>query len=110
MVTSTTTPGSMLMDDLLDGLRWRVKVDDTLVDAHLEPVVGVGTLTTRRLAGHDPQSLGRHADRALAHETLVLDSLDEVSADLLESLDVAGCEVDANLVDALLLSLEGFCC
>jgi len=83
-----------------------VQVDHTLVDAHLESVPGVGTLTTRRLAGHDTESLGGHAHRALAHEALVLGTLDEVGTHLLEGLHVAGGEVDTDLVDAGLLSLE----
>ena len=43
--------------NLLDGLGWGVEIDDTLVDAHLETVVGVGTLSVWRLAGHDAESL-----------------------------------------------------
>ena len=67
--------------DLLDDLRRRVQVDEALVDAHLEPVPGVGTLTARRLAGGDAERLGRQPDRALNLEPLVLGTLDEVSAD-----------------------------
>jgi len=92
--------------DLLHGLGWGVEIDDALVDAHLISVPGVGTLTARRLAGHQTESLGRHADRALAQKALVLGSLDQVSADLLEGLDVAGGEVDTDLVDASLLALH----
>merc|ERR1712188_126116 len=92
--------------DLLDSLGGGVEVDDTLVDAHLEAVPGVGTLTARGLARHDAQGLGGHADGPLAQEALVLGTLDEIGAHLLEGLHVARGEVDADLVDARLLSLE----
>ena len=92
--------------DLLHGLRWGVKVDDALVDAHLEAIVGVGTLTTWRLAGGNNQLLGWHTHRSLAVEALVLGALNEVRADLLEGLDVAGSQGDANLVNGVTISLE----
>ena len=59
-----------------------VEVDEALVDAHLEAVVGVGTLTARGLAGHDLEVLGRDADRALNVELLVLGTGDEEVAHL----------------------------
>mmetsp|Transcript_12140 Transcript_12140/g.39616 ORF Transcript_12140/g.39616 Transcript_12140/m.39616 type:complete len:230 (-) Transcript_12140:14-703(-) len=101
--------------DLLDDLRRRVQVDEALVDAHLEPVPGVGTLTARRLAGGDAERLGRQPDRALDLEPLVLGTLDEVSADLLEVLDVAAGQGDPDAVDLdscvvlELLRLHGGC-
>jgi hypothetical protein len=49
-------------DDLLDDLGRRVEVDEALVDAHLEGVPGLGTLTVRRLAGSDLEVLGRETD------------------------------------------------
>jgi hypothetical protein len=70
--------------DLLHDLRRRVKVDQALVDAHLEAVVGVGTLTARRLARGDAERLGRQTDRALHLEALLLGTADQVSADLSE--------------------------
>lgn len=51
--------------DLLHDLRRGVQVDDSLVDAHLEPVPSLGTLTTRGLAGGDAEDLRWHADGAL---------------------------------------------
>ncbi len=68
--------------DLLDHLRRRVEVDDALVDAHLEPVPGVGALTARRLAHRHAEGPGRHADRALHLKVLLLGALDQVRADL----------------------------
>lgn len=46
---------------------------------HLEAVPGVGTLTTRRLAGGDAQGLGGQADGALHLQLLVLGALHKVS-------------------------------
>jgi len=59
---------------LLDDLRGGVQVDDALVDAQLEAVPGLGTLTARRLAGRDAQHLRGQADGAghLALQALLL--------------------------------------
>ena len=50
--------------------------------------------------------LGGHAHGPLAEQALVLGTLDEVGTDLLEGLDVAGGEVDADLVDAGFLQMR----
>ena len=44
---------------MLDSIGRGVQVDDTLVDAHLEPIPGVSTLTARRFTGGDLEDLGR---------------------------------------------------
>lgn len=85
-------------NDLLDDLGGGVEVNETLVDAHLEAVPGLGTLTARGLAGSDSQALGRQADRALGAKVLVLSTVDDLGADLLEDLDLARGEGDADLV------------
>lgn len=59
--------------DLLDDLRGGVEVEDALVDAHLEAVPGVGSLSAGRLAGHDLELLGGQAHGA-GHLELLLDS------------------------------------
>ena len=69
------------------------------MDAQLVHVPGLGTLTARGLAGGDLQVLGGKADRALDAEVLGLGAVDELLADLLEGLDLAGGEGDADLVD-----------
>jgi hypothetical protein len=69
------------------------------VDAHLVGVPGLGTLTVRGLTGGDLKNLGGETDGALDTEFLVLGTVDELLADLLERLDVAGGEGDADLVD-----------
>lgn len=76
-------------------------LDETLVDAHLEAVPGLGTLTARGLARSDGQALGRQTDGALGAEVLVLSTVDDLGADLLEDLDLAGRQGDADLVALL---------
>lgn len=85
--------------ELLDNLGGGVEIDQTLVDLHLEAVPGLGTLTAGGLAGGDAEDLGGETDGALDTEVLVLGTLDQVGADLLEVLDVAGGEGDADAVD-----------
>ncbi len=58
--------------DLLDDLGGRVEIDDALVDAHLETIPGLGTLSARSLPGGDAENLGRHADGALDLQLFLL--------------------------------------
>jgi hypothetical protein len=76
-------------------------LDQTLVDSHLETIPSLGSLTTRSLSGGDLQSLGWQTDRALDAQILGLCAVDELLADLLEGLNVAGGEGDADLVGFL---------
>jgi len=97
-------------DDLLDDLGGGVQVDQALVDSHLVHVPGLGTLTTRSLAGGDLEVLGRETDGALDAQLLALGALDQLGADLLERGDLAGSQGDADLVDLgriVLLGLLG---
>ena len=94
--------------DLFDGGRGAVNVDDALVDAHLEPVPGLGALTTRGLPGGDLQGLGGHPDGSLDLEVLLLGALDQVGADLLQALDGAGGQGDADAVNHLVLGGAAF--
>ena len=75
-----------------------MQVDDALVDAHLEPVPGLGALTARGLPGGDPQSLGGHPHGSLDLQVLVLGSSDQVAADLLQGLDILRGESDSDPV------------
>lgn len=90
-------------------------LNETLVDAHLEAVPGLGTLTARGLAGGDLEGLGGQADGAGDAEVLGLGALDELGRDLLEGLDLAGGEGDADLVrlgrlaEVLVLVVRHFC-
>lgn len=71
------------------------------MDSHLESVPGLGSFTTRSLSGGNFEGLGWETDGALDTEILGLGTLDELLADLLERLDVAGGEGDADLVSFL---------
>lgn len=71
------------------------------MDAHLVAVPGLGTLTARGLAGGDLEGLGGQADGALEAQVLALGALDDLGADLLENLDLAGGQGDADLVALL---------
>lgn len=67
--------------DLLNDFGGGEDIDDTLVDAHLEAVPGVGTLSAGRLTGGDLENLGGHAGGSLDLNTLILGSTDEIGAD-----------------------------
>lgn len=71
------------------------------MDAHLEAVPSLGTLTARGLAGGDLEGLGGKTDGALDAEVLVLGTLDDLGGNALEDLDLAGGEGDADLVALL---------
>jgi len=71
------------------------------VDAHLVLVPGLGTLTTRSLAGGDGESLSGQADGALDVERLGAGTLDQLLAHLLEGSNLARGEGDTDLVDFL---------
>ena len=78
------------------------------MDAHLEAIPGLGTLTARGLTGSDAEDLGGHADGApnLDVLALALGSGNELSADLLEVLDVAAGEGHADLKEVGLGGLD----
>ena len=76
-----------------------MNIEEPLVDAHLELVPRVGTLSGGSLPGGDPQLLSRHADGSLVFELLVHDGALQVTADLLEVLHAARGKGVADLVD-----------
>ena len=86
---------------------WKIRIagedvlNQALVDSHLESVPGLGTLTVGGLAGLDLQGLGGKTDRALDVQRLGAGTVNELLADLLEGLDLAGGEGDTDLVDLL---------
>lgn len=82
-------------------------LNQTLVDSHLKGVPGLGTLTVRSLAGGDSEVLGWETDWALDAEVLGLCALEQLAADLLEGLDLARGEGDADLVDLWGVGLAG---
>jgi hypothetical protein len=71
------------------------------VDSHLKRIPCLTTFTTRCFPCSDLQILCREADGALDAKVLRLRALNELLADLLKRLDIAGCEGDTDLVDFL---------
>lgn len=76
-------------------------LNETLVDSHLEAIPGLGTFTTRGFTGGNLQGLGWETDWSLDAEILSLGTLDELTADLLEGLNLLGGEGDSDLVGFL---------
>lgn len=73
----------------------------TLVDAHLVLVPGLGTLTVGGLTGGDVQGLGGQTDGTLDLQGLGAGTVDKLRADLLEGGDLARGKSDTDLVDLL---------
>jgi len=88
-------------DDGLDNLGRGVEVDETLVDTELVRVPGLGTFTTRGLAGGNLEVLGGETDGALDGKTLAASTLNELSADLLERLDLSAGQGNSDTVALL---------
>jgi hypothetical protein len=76
-------------------------LNQTLVDSHLESIPGLGSFTTGCLSGGNLEGLGWETNGALDAEFLALGTLNKLLADLLERLDFAGGQGDANLVSFL---------
>ena len=84
---------------LLDNIGRSVKVDQTLVDAHLKAIPSVGTFSGRSLSGGDDQLLGGHTDGSADVKLLVQGNLLQITADLLDVGNIARSQSDTNAVD-----------
>jgi hypothetical protein len=93
--------------DLLDDISRRIQVQDSLVDSHLPSVPSVGTLTARRLADHELQLLGRHADGTADLQVLAESLGLQVVAHLLDGGDLGGGQGDSDSVDLDILRVSG---
>ena len=80
------------VSDFLNHAWGAVNIDHSLVNAHLEAVPCLGTLTARWLTGGDSENLGRNANGTLSVVTLVLSSSDDLTAGTLERLDFSASE------------------
>ncbi len=76
-------------------------LNQPLVDPHFVRIPRLTSFTTRGLPRRDFQALCRQADRALDTQVLGFGTFDQLLADLLQGLDFAGSEGDADLVDFL---------
>jgi len=77
---------------------------------HLKGIPGLTSLSAGSLTSSNLQALCGEADRALDAEVLRLGTLDELLADLLESLNFAGGKSDANFVSFLRNMLDKLSC
>lgn len=75
-----------------------MQIDDTLVDAHLEAIPSLGTLTARCFTGGDAQHLVGHTNRSLDAKLLLLGARDQIGANLLQRRNVLGRQRDADTV------------
>ena len=83
-----------------------MKVDEAFVNLHFESVPGVGTFAAGGFAGGNAEHLCGHADGTLHLQVLFARSLDQVTADLFEGLDVARCEGDSDAVRGGILGVR----
>merc|ERR1719152_912678 len=99
--------------DLFDDRGWAPHINDSLVDAHLVVVPGVGTVTAWGTARCDGEDLGWDAAWAGDLVALLLGTGNDLGAGVLEWLDLAAAEGHSDLVDVLLdfhLLLHVFLC
>lgn len=76
-------------------------LDQSLVDSHLVAIPRLTALSARRLARRDLQGLGRESNRSLDEEALGASSLQQLGGDLLERVDLAARERDADAMGLL---------
>ena len=65
-----------------------MKIDDTLVDPHLESVPSLGTLPTRSFPGGDAKRFGWHTHGSLDGQLLILGRSDQIGTHLFEGANV----------------------
>ena len=85
-----------------------MEVNHSLVDPHLELVPGLTTLSAGSLTGGDPQGLSGHPNGPLHLQLLVFGSLDQVAADLLQGLNIAGGQSDPDAMNRCVLLNSSF--
>ena len=93
------------LGDLLDGAGVAVNVKHAFVDAHLEAIVRVGTITARRAACSHGQHLGGDADGTASLVLKSTGTVDNLGANGLEMLDLARAEGKADTLDVFLYFL-----
>ena len=84
----------------------RVEIQNALVDAHLEAIEGVGTLTAGGLADQKSELLGGHSDGAGNFKVLLKSLVLEFGTHSLNSLNVSGSQGDADAVNSIFLYLS----
>jgi len=84
--------------NLLHNLRRSMQINQPLVNPHLEAIPGIGTLSTGRFTGGNPELLGGHTDGSGNLELLGECSPLEISTYLLNVLYIAGGKSDTYTV------------
>ena len=85
--------------DLFDNGAGAPDINDSLVDSHLEVIVGVGTVTARGTARCDSQDLGGDSLGTGNLVALLLGTGDDLGASVFKGLDVTAAEGHSDLVD-----------
>jgi hypothetical protein len=93
--------------DLSNHFSRGVKIQDALVNAHLKAIVGVGSLTARRLADYQLEDLGWHSHRASDLDSKVKGLVLQLGTHLFQRLNLGGSEGDADAVDGDFFGLSG---
>lgn len=73
-----------------------MKIDDTLVDPHLESVPGLGALSARGFTGGDAKGLGGHTHWSLNGKILLLCRTNQISTHLFERADMVAGQGDSS--------------
>jgi hypothetical protein len=94
-------------NDLLYHLGRRIQINQPLVNAHLEHIPGLASLTTGCFSGCDLQGFGGEADGAFDAQVLGFGPLKELSAHFFERGDFPRGERNADFVDFLWKWLGG---
>ncbi len=76
--------GLNIDNDLLYNFRWRIQINQALVNSHLEHIPSLASLTAGCLAGGDFEGLGGESDRTLDSQVLGFGALKELGADFFE--------------------------
>ena len=87
---------------MLNSRGWAVDVDVSLVNAHFKAVPSVGTVSTWGSSCSDGKFLGWNTDWSFDDESAILGSLDDVTANRLESLNISSTNSHSALVGLLL--------
>jgi|TARA_B110000305_G_C19222411_1_gene531227 hypothetical protein len=77
--------------DVLDGRRWAVDINNSLMDSHFISIPGVGSFTAWRLSGGNSENLGWHSHGTLSF-VMWLGFSDDVGASGLEFFDLGALE------------------
>jgi len=92
--------------NLTDNIGGGVEINQSLVNSELKTIKGVGSFSARRFSGGDAKDAGGEANGALHLQILLLRSLDQRRANLLEVLDVLGGEGDADAMEVLVSGVD----